>query len=78
MALFCISDSECKNDAAVNTLANIYGNDFVFSFITGSQFPGFTTPEASAMAPILLGGLADIAMIVAIFMFLCNFLCRPT
>ena len=68
ISLFCISDDECKNDAAVNTLANIYGNDFVHAFFTGSQNPSMVSPEANAMAPILLGGLADIAGIVAIFM----------
>lgn len=70
ISLFCISDDECKNDAAVSTLANIYGNDFVHAFFTGSQNPSMVTPDANAMAPILLGGLADIAGIVAIFMLL--------
>lgn len=70
MSLFCLaSDPQCENDSAIDVLSNIYGYDFIHSFFTSGSFPAEVAP--TTIAPIILGGLANIAGMLAIVVFIC-------
>ena len=70
MSLFCLEvDKHCDNDAAINVLENIFGSNFIQAFLREGVNPAAATPAASDLAPILLGGLASVAGMLAIVVF---------
>lgn len=71
-SLFCLqSDPQCANDAAVNTLKSIYGDKFISAFLEPGVFPAAAIPNATDIAPILLGGIAFVAAILAAVVGFC-------
>lgn len=70
MSLFCLaSDPQCENDSAIDVLSNIYGYDFIHAFFTSGSYPAEIAP--TSIAPIILGGLANVAGMLAIVVFIC-------
>lgn len=67
--MFCNEpDSLCENDSAVGVLKNIYGESFISAFINGGS-PSAAIPGPTDIAPIILGGLATVAGMLAIVVF---------
>lgn len=70
MSLFCLdTDPTCKNDAAVNVLSNIFGSKFIEGFISSGN-PASSMPNATDIAPIILGGLGMVACMLAVVVFI--------
>lgn len=70
MSLFCLaSDPQCENDSAIDVLSNTYGYDFIHSFFTNGTYPAEVVP--TSIAPIILGGIASVAGMLAIVVFIC-------
>lgn len=71
MSFFCIDSAACQNDAAITILSKMYGNGFIQGFLTEGVVASQVQPGASDLAPVLLGGLASVAMTLAMVMFFC-------
>lgn len=70
MSLFCLaSDSRpCENDTAIDVLSQIYGRDFIHAYFTSGPSPSEIVP--GSIAPVILGGLATVAGMLAIVVFI--------
>ncbi|MDC5278363.1 hypothetical protein OHW85_22775, partial [Acinetobacter baumannii] len=71
MSIFCpfASDANCQNDAAVDLLSKIFGNQFIQSFVLGKSAAG-TPPATGELVPVLFGALGHMALVFAAFLFL--------
>ena len=71
-SLFCLqSDPTCANDAAVNALKAIYGDNFISSFLEPGTFPAAAIRSATDLAPILFRGIAVVAGLLAVAIGFC-------
>lgn len=68
MSMFCPSGDECQQDTAVKVLGHTYGNDFINAFFTSGTTASNIKP--SSITPEILGGLATMAGILAITLFI--------
>lgn len=65
-SMYCVTD--CSNDAAVKFLGRVFGEDFIQSYITGG-IPALTAPGVGELAPVIFGGIAQIAMLFGVLLF---------
>lgn len=70
MSLFCLAsdDKPCENDTAIDVLSQIYGSDFIHAYFTSGSTPSEVIP--GSIAPVILGGLATVAGMLAIVVFI--------
>lgn len=70
-SFYCVDTASCQSDAAITILGKMYGNGFIQGFLTEGVVASQVRPGSSDLAPVLLGGLADVSVILAMVMFFC-------
>lgn len=64
MSIYCLdSDPDCKTDAAVSVLSQVYGYDFIHGFIAAGGTP--SEAAATSLGPVIFGGIAIVGGMLA-------------